>query len=92
MTRDVDGAEMPQLPLLDAATASSQIELKPSWRGWIHAATFPVAIAAGIVLIVLAQGAPAKWASAVFMTSSLLLFGNSALYHRFDWVRAPRRS
>ncbi len=85
MTRDVDGAEMPQLPLLDAAAASSQIELKPSWRGWIHAATFPVAIAAGIVLIVLAQGAPAKWASAVFMTSSLLLFGNSALYHRFDW-------
>lgn len=76
---------MPQLPLLDAAAASSQVELKPSWRGWIHAATFPVAIAAGVVLIVLADGAAAKWASAVFMTSSLLLFGNSALYHRFDW-------
>ena len=55
------------------------------WRGWIHAATFPVAIAAGIVLIVLAQGAAAKWACAVFMATSLLLFGNSALYHRFDW-------
>jgi hemolysin III len=44
-----------------------------------------VAIAAGIVLIALAEGAPAKWASAVFMATSLLLFGNSALYHRFDW-------
>ncbi|NNH02330.1 PAQR family membrane homeostasis protein TrhA [Microbacterium ulmi] len=76
---------MPQLPLLEAAAAGAQTELKPSWRGWIHAATFPVAIAAGIVLIVLAQGAPAKWASAVFMATSLLLFGNSALYHRFDW-------
>ncbi|GLJ79420.1 PAQR family membrane homeostasis protein TrhA [Microbacterium imperiale] len=76
---------MPQLPLLDAAAASAQVELRPSWRGWIHAATFPVAIAAGIVLIVLAEGTPAKWASAVFMTTSLLLFGNSALYHRFDW-------
>lgn len=76
---------MPQLPLLDAAAASAQVELRPSWRGWIHAATFPVAIVAGIVLISLAQGAPAKWASAVFMTTSLLLFGNSALYHRFDW-------
>ncbi|SDQ05841.1 hemolysin III family protein [Microbacterium sp. cf332] len=76
---------MPQLPLLDAAAASAQIELRPTWRGWIHAATFPVAIAAGIVLIVLAQGEPAKWASAVFMATSLLLFGNSALYHRFDW-------
>ncbi|KAA9087340.1 PAQR family membrane homeostasis protein TrhA [Microbacterium radiodurans] len=76
---------MPQLPLLDAAAVSAQVELRPSWRGWIHAATFPVAIAAGVVLIVLAEGTPAKWASAVFMATSLLLFGNSALYHRFDW-------
>jgi len=37
------------------------------------------------VLIVLAHGAPAKWASAVFMATSMLLFGNSALYHRFNW-------
>ncbi len=89
MTRD-DGAEMPQLPLLDAAAASTHVELKPTWRGWIHAATFPVAIAAGIVLIALAEGAAAKWASAVFMASSLLLFGNSALYHRFDWGPVTR--
>lgn len=76
---------MPQLPLVEAAAVSAQVELKPTWRGWIHAATFPVAIAAGIVLIVLADGAAAKWASAVFMATSVLLFGNSALYHRFDW-------
>ncbi len=77
---------MPVLPLMDAAAVDAAApEIKPSWRGWIHAATFPVAIAAGIVLIVLAQGAPAKWASAVFMATSLLLFGNSALYHRFNW-------
>ncbi|WP_344071450.1 PAQR family membrane homeostasis protein TrhA [Microbacterium sediminicola] len=73
---------MPQLPLLEAPAPT---ELKPSWRGWIHAGTFPVAIAAGIVLIVLAQGTAAKWAAAVFMATSLLLFGNSALYHRFNW-------
>ena len=77
---------MPQLPLLDAAAASSDVELKPSWRGWIHAATFPVAIAAGVVLIALAHNSAAsKWACAVFMATSLLLFGNSALYHRFTW-------
>ncbi|WEG10675.1 hemolysin III family protein [Microbacterium horticulturae] len=76
---------MPQLPLLDAAKADATEEIKPTWRGWIHAGTFPVAIAVGIVLIVLAEGAPAKWASAVFMATSLLLFGNSALYHRFNW-------
>ncbi len=76
---------MPQLPLLEAAAVSAQVDLKPTWRGWIHAGTFPVAVAAGIVLIVLAEGAAAKWASAVFMATSVLLFGNSALYHRFNW-------
>jgi hemolysin III len=85
-----DGAEMPQLPLLDAAAVGAQADLKPTWRGWIHAGTFPVAIAAGIVLIVLADGVAAKWASAVFMATSLLLFGNSALYHRFNWKPATK--
>ncbi len=80
-----DGPDMPQLPLLEAGAVGARTDLKPTWRGWIHAGTFPVAIAAGIVLISLAQGAPAKWASAVFMATSMLLFGNSALYHRFNW-------
>jgi hemolysin III len=80
-----DDADVPELPLMEAAAVDAAAEVKPSWRGWIHAGTFPVAIAAGIVLIALAQGAPAKWAAAVFMATSLLLFGNSALYHRFNW-------
>ncbi|WP_156759775.1 PAQR family membrane homeostasis protein TrhA [Microbacterium karelineae] len=75
---------MPRLPLIEA-DAAVPAEVKPSWRGWIHAGTAPVALVAGIVLISLAQGAPAKWASAVFVLSSLLLFGNSAVYHRFHW-------
>lgn len=79
------GVDMPQLPLLEAAIDAEPLDLKPSWRGWIHAGTFPVAIVAGIVLIAVADGAAAKWAAAVFMATSLLLFGNSALYHRFDW-------
>jgi hemolysin III len=70
---------------MEAAELDAELDIRPSWRGWIHAATFPIAIVAGIVLIVLAQGAAAKWACAVFMATSLLLFGNSALYHRFDW-------
>lgn len=70
---------------MDAAASDADVEIKPTWRGWIHAGTFPVAIVAGIVLIVLAEGTPAKWASAVFMATSLLLFGNSAVYHRFNW-------
>lgn len=81
---DREGPDLPNLPLLDASPASD-VEVRPTWRGWIHAGTFPVAIVLGIVLVSAADGAPAKWASTVFMITSLLLFGNSALYHRFDW-------
>jgi hemolysin III len=84
-TRLPKAPEVPELPLMDAAQVDAHVDLKPSWRGWIHAATFPVAIVAGIILITLAEGSAAKWACAVFMVTSMLLFGNSALYHRFDW-------
>ncbi|MFS0893164.1 PAQR family membrane homeostasis protein TrhA [Microbacterium sp. 179-I 3D3 NHS] len=84
-TPEPSAPDVPQLPLLEVAAVDAAVEIRPTWRGWIHAAIFPVAIAAGIVLIVVAQGGAAKWAAAVFMASSLLLFGNSALYHRFDW-------
>lgn len=61
---------------------------KPLLRGWIHAVATPLALAAGIVLICLAHGTALKWACAVFMTCSLILFGNSAAYHLGDW--SPR--
>lgn len=84
LDREVDAeVELPNIPLLDAA--SDQTDVKPTWRGWIHAGTFPVAIALGVILIVLADGVAEKVSSAVFVVSSLLLFGVSALYHRFNW-------
>ncbi|MCH4160439.1 MAG: hemolysin III family protein [Bifidobacterium sp.] len=58
---------------------------KPLLRGWIHAVTTPLALASGIVLICLSPSTSLKWACAVFMTCSLILFGNSALYHLGDW-------
>ena len=61
-------------------------DVKPTWRGWIHTGVLPIVIAGGIVLIVLADGLVAKLASAVFFLTSFLLFGNSALYHRFNWT------
>ena len=85
VTNEQNLSPLPQLPLLEDATVNHTAEVKPTWRGWIHAGTFPITIAAGIVLIALADGPGAKWASAVFMVSSMLLFGNSALYHRFNW-------
>ena len=61
---------------------------KPAMRGWIHLVAAPLSLAAGIVLICLAQGAALKWACAVFMVCSLVLFANSAAYHLGDW--SPR--
>src|SRR4051812_24459537 len=82
---DDAGAGMPHIPLLEDADAHPPYDVKPTWRGWIHAGTFPLAIAAGIVLISVAHGPAAKVSSAVFMATSLLLFGVSAVYHRFNW-------
>lgn len=61
---------------------------KPLLRGWIHAIAAPLALAAGIVLICLAHGTGLKWACAIFMVCSIILFGNSAAYHLGDW--SPR--
>jgi len=72
------------LPLSETVPADA-LEKKPSWRGWIHTGVLPIVIAGGIILIVLAQGAIPKLASSIFFASSFLLFGNSALYHRFNW-------
>lgn len=81
--------DIPNLPLIEAEVPHPE-EITPTWRGWIHAGTFPVTIVAGVVLLVLADGAAAKWSSAVFVLSSMLLFGNSALYHRFNWKPRTR--
>ena len=79
--------DIPNLPLFED-DLPQQVDVKPTWRGWIHAGTFPVTIVAGIVLLLSADGAAARWSSLVFVLSSMLLFGNSALYHRFNW--SPR--
>ena len=73
------------IPLLEESLAYERDDPKPSWRGWIHLGTLPLAIAAGIVLIVLADGVGATVTSAIFAASSWLLFGISGTYHRFNW-------
>jgi hemolysin III len=72
---------------LPLSQVSGQVEpeTKPTWRGWIHTGVLPLAIAGGIVLVVVADGLVAKVAAAVFFAGSVLLFGTSAIYHRFNW-------
>ena len=62
--------------------------VKPKLRGWLHTGTFPLVVAAGIVLVALAPDRAARVSSAIFMVSAALLFGTSALYHRGTW--SPR--
>jgi hemolysin III len=54
----------------------------PKLRGLLHAGVFPVAVAAGAVLVALAPGWPARVAAAVYALASAVLFGVSAAYHR----------
>jgi hemolysin III len=73
------------LPFIDEAADSGHIPEKPTWRGWIHTGTFPLAIVLGVVLVAVANGTTARVGAAVFAGASLLLFGISALYHRINW-------
>src|SRR5690606_20590223 len=63
-------------------------EVKPKLRGWLHAATAPLTLAAGVVLVALSPTASTRLGSAVFALSALLLFSVSAIYHRGRW--SPR--
>jgi hemolysin III len=58
---------------------------KPKLRGWLHAATSPLALAAGVVLIALAPTGPAAAAAAAYAVTSVVLFTTSAIYHRGTW-------
>ncbi|MEO7943437.1 MAG: hemolysin III family protein [Marmoricola sp.] len=60
-------------------------EVKPKLRGWLHASTAPLALAAGIVLVALSPTLTTRIGSAVFAFTALLLFTVSAIYHRGNW-------
>ena len=85
-------------PLADAASEAAERlgetvrdvieEVKPHLRGWLHAATAPLALAAGIVLIVLSPTTTTRIGSSIFTASALALFSASATMHRGRW--SPR--
>ena len=63
-------------------------EIKPKLRGWLHLATAPLSLAAGIVLVVMSPTATTRIGSALFAGSALVLFSVSAIYHTGTW--SPR--
>jgi len=64
--------------------------VKPRLRGWLHAVTLPIAFIAFLVMMVIADSARVRAGVAVFMVSSMLLFGVSATYHTGTWSLRTR--
>lgn len=65
-------------------------EIKPKLRGWLHAATWPLAFMSFLVLLVLSENVLVRAGAAVFMFSALALFGVSAVYHTGHWSDRAR--
>lgn len=61
---------------------------KPLLRGWLHLGAAPIALVAGMVLVVFAPTLEGRISAAIFTLSAVLLFGTSAVYHRGNW--SPR--
>jgi hemolysin III len=84
---------MTSVPAPSKDTVGEQIadviaEVKPRMRGWLHAATAPLCLVGGVLLVVLSPAGSARTGSAVFAFCSLVLFTVSATMHRGGW--SPR--
>jgi len=66
--------------------------VKPRLRGVFHQWAFFAAVAAGVVLVALADGLRERFASWVYAVALAAMFGASAVYHRVDWRTPARRA
>ena len=71
--------------------AAQPLRMKPRLRGWLHLVTSPIALASGLVLIVLAPTAPATCGRAAYAATAVVLFTTSAIYHRGNWSPGVER-
>lgn len=79
--------EQPTGPLevLEQRVDAVMASVKPRLRGWLHLAMAPLALLAGLVLVVVSDHLAARISAAVFTLCAVLLFGVSAVYHRGTW-------
>lgn len=82
---DTGDRVMARLDTISDTISETLAEVKPKLRGWIHLASTPLVLAAGIVLIALSPTAATRVGSIFFVASAILLFSCSALYHRGTW-------
>jgi hemolysin III len=64
----------------------------PRLRGVLHEYAFFAALAAGIVLVALADDGREQAASSLYAVTLAAMFGSSALYHRIRWSSASVRA
>ena len=58
---------------------------KPLMRGWLHLGAAPIALIAGMVLVIFAPTLAGRVSTGIFTLTAVMLFGTSAVYHRGDW-------
>lgn len=63
---------------------------KPLLRGWLHLGAAPLALIAGMALVVFAPTLEGRVSAAIFTLTAVLLFGTSAVYHRGNWSPKTR--
>src|SRR3954447_12635419 len=73
---------------MNATLEPLEIPPKPRLRGVLHQTAFAIALVAGTLLVVFADGRRASLAAAIFAGSVAAMLGMSALYHRITW--SPR--
>ena len=66
-------------------------KVKPILRGTFHQAMFFIAIGACTPLIVKSSNASEYVATSIYSAAVMMMFGFSALYHRFDWNRLTKK-
>jgi hemolysin III len=71
--------------------SSADSDIRPTWRGWLHAVAFVVAIPAGITLIAVSDRAAARTSATLYVISLTAMFGLSAAYHRLAKSETARR-
>ncbi|GAA3749617.1 hemolysin III family protein [Salinactinospora qingdaonensis] len=86
-----DGGDSPTAPAHPVSQVPRDLlnVVKPRLRGWLHLGTAPVALAAGLVLVIMAPTVAGRVASAIYAGSAVLLFTTSAVYHLGHWPPKP---
>lgn len=64
---------------------SAHLMAKPRLRGMLHLINTPIALVAGLVLLVLVDDIVLRIGCAVWTITAIMLFGHSAAYHRGRW-------